>query len=180
MCVLRSWRPPGLNVPPSHPDQSHLLLLLHPPPIPPFTTSQRMHCKSIQVFQQRCRVEEILLRFSRFFVLPPSSQSTPAPPPPSPGLHHPPLHLKNPMKPVECWRAFQRLFFELLPSVQLLSPALGSGFQGSFFLQPLQGSCLSFYLLSSFSAPYLLIPTARPLTQNRVSQRRKVQNESSS
>lgn len=118
-----------------------------PPPPPPtlpsppllFFLSQRMNCKSIQVFQRRCRVEEILLRFSRFFVLPPSSQS-------SPTLPHPPLHLKNPMKPVECCRAFQHLSFFILPSVQLVSPALGSGFQGSFF--PAPSRVLSFFLSS--------------------------------
>lgn len=135
------------------------------PPPPPlfFFLSQRMNCKSIQVFQQRCRVEEILLRFSRFFVLPPYSQSTPTLPPSSPTLHHPPLHLKNPMKPVECCRAFQHFFFKILPSVQLVSPALGSGFQGSFFAAPLR--VLSFFL-SSLLLLYSLPPQSYCATSN--------------
>lgn len=134
-----------------------------PPPTLPsptllFFLSQRMNCKSIQVFQQRCRVEEILLRFSRFFVFPPSSQSSPTLPPPSPTLHHPPLHLKNPMKPVECCRAFQHLFFFFFfysPQRPAGEPGPRLLLSGVFFCSPFKGPVFLFI----FSPPSLL-PTS--------------------
>lgn len=143
----------------------------HPPRLPPtptppppllFFLAQGMNCKSIQVFQQRCRVEEILLRFSRFCF---AAFLSAHPPPPFtlPPFHpHPPLHLKNPMKPVECCRAFQHLGFFHPPQRPAAQPGRPSSpaFRGLFFAAP--SRVLSFFISSSLS----LLPTSSFLLRN--------------
>lgn len=136
---------------------------LQPPSSPLlFFLAQGMNCKSIQVFQQRCRVEEILLRFSRFCFA--AFFSAPPPPFTPPFTLQPPLHLKNPMKPVECCRAFQHLWFFHSPQRPAAQPGPRLRLSGAFFCSPFKGPVFLYLLLLVFT-PYLLIPTAQPLTQ---------------